>query len=202
MVLGLKEKWIDLIYKVATGARMTRSVLTPFTAGAFALFTAGFVFAGISIDRLLDLPRLFTPVVGRLIGFPIIIAGVIAAGWSVSHFRRVRGTPVPFNPPPKLVITGPYAYCRNPMVSGLFLLLFGIGFASGSIMVVFVFTPLYVLIHAWELKNIEEPELVRRLGAPYVHYRERTPMFIPHRKPYTAPANAEENDETGNHRRR
>ena len=34
--------------------------------------------------------------------------GVIIAGWSVFHFLKVKGTPVPLNPPPKLVDTGPY----------------------------------------------------------------------------------------------
>jgi protein-S-isoprenylcysteine O-methyltransferase Ste14 len=29
------------------------------------------------------------------------------------------------------------------------------------------------------LKRVEEPELVRRLGAAYVEYRPKTPMFLP-----------------------
>ena len=68
---------------------------------------------------------------------------------------------------------------RNPMVTGVFLLLFGIGFAIGSLSLVLIFTPLYILVHLWELKNIEEPELIRRLGEDYLAYRSRTPMFIP-----------------------
>ena len=54
-------------------------------------------------------------------------------GWSVLNFHKVKGTPVPFNPPPALVTTGPYAYVRNPMLSGIFLLLFGLGILFGSI---------------------------------------------------------------------
>jgi protein-S-isoprenylcysteine O-methyltransferase Ste14 len=46
-------------------------------------------------------------------------------GWSVLNFLRAKGTPVPFNPPPQLVTTGPYAYTRNPMLTGVFSLLFG-----------------------------------------------------------------------------
>ncbi len=65
------------------------------------------------------------------------------------------------------------------MVTGVFLLLFGIGFALGSLSLVVIFTPLYILVHLWELKNIEEPELVKRLGDAYVDYRNRTPMFVP-----------------------
>jgi protein-S-isoprenylcysteine O-methyltransferase Ste14 len=44
---------------------------------------------------------------------------------------------------------------------------------------VLIFTPLYVLANVWELKEIEEPELLRRLGEDYLVYRKRTPMFIP-----------------------
>jgi protein-S-isoprenylcysteine O-methyltransferase Ste14 len=34
-------------------------------------------------------------------------------------------------------------------------------------------------VNTWELKEIEEPELVRRLGEEYIAYRNRTPMFVP-----------------------
>ena len=72
------------------------------------------------------------------------------------------------------------------MLTGVFLFLFGVGFGLNSVSMVLVFTPLYVLINVWELKHIEEPELVRRLGDEYIEYRRNTPMFIPtlrsHRK--------------------
>ena len=65
------------------------------------------------------------------------------------------------------------------MLTGVFLILFGIGFAFNSISLVFVFTPLYMFVNVWELKQIEEPELIKRLGEDYVEYRAQTPMFIP-----------------------
>jgi protein-S-isoprenylcysteine O-methyltransferase Ste14 len=65
------------------------------------------------------------------------------------------------------------------MVLGVFILLFGMGFAFNSISVVFLFTPLYVLANIWELRRIEEPELVKRLGDEYVEYQRQTPMFFP-----------------------
>jgi len=91
----------------------------------------------------------------------------------------VKGTPVPFNPPPTLVTTGPYKFVRNPMLTGVFLLLFGLGFAIKSTSLVVLFTPLFALAYMWELKEIEEPELVKRLGEEYVAYQQQTPMFIP-----------------------
>jgi hypothetical protein len=73
------------------------------------------------------------------------------------------------------------------MLTGVFLFLFGIGLGLNSISLVLIFTPLYVLMNYWELKNIEEPELVKRLGDQYIDYRRRTPMFIPRRKPKGEP---------------
>ena len=69
------------------------------------------------------------------------------------------------------------------MLTGVFILLFGIGFAVRSLSLVVLFTPLYILANVSELKAIEEPELVKRLGEAYIAYRRRTPMFIPGMRP-------------------
>ena len=65
------------------------------------------------------------------------------------------------------------------MLTGVFLFLFGLGLALDSFSLVCLFTPLYILINVWELKAIEEPELMKRLGDEYLQYRRRTPVFIP-----------------------
>ena len=65
------------------------------------------------------------------------------------------------------------------MLTGVFLFLFGLGFAVNSVSLVLFFVPLFILVNVWELKAIEEPELVKRLGDEYAEYRRRTPMFIP-----------------------
>jgi len=39
-----------------------------------------------------------------------------------------------------------------------------------------------MLMNVWELKKVEEPELARRLGEPYVEYRKQVPMFFPYRR--------------------
>ncbi len=154
----------------------------------FAVFTALFLLAAVFVDRLLDLPGLLPRGARLPVAVPMMAIGIAVTAWSVIHFLRAKGTPVPFNPPPKVVATGPYRYARNPMLTGVFLLLFGLGFAFDSVSLVCVFTPLYVLANVWELKQIEEPELVRRLGDEYLEYRRRTPMFIPGLGPRSRPA--------------
>lgn len=99
--------------------------------------------------------------------------------WCVVLFWRARGTPVPFNPPRELVVVGPYAWVRNPMLIAAFVWLSGLGFLLHSISMVFVWTPLFIVANAIELKLVEEPELERRIGASYSEYRRRVPMFVP-----------------------
>jgi len=61
---------------------------------------------------------------------------------------------VPLNPPPKLVTTGPYAHTRNPMLTGLFVLLFGLGLLLQSIALFCIFTPLFIILNVWEIKAL------------------------------------------------
>jgi len=65
------------------------------------------------------------------------------------------------------------------MLTGIFMQLFGIGISLGSLSLIFIFTPLFIIINVWELKKVEEPELERRLGEAYVKYKKDVPMFFP-----------------------
>ena len=175
----IKARWIEFLYKLATGTKLGRTLLTPVGAVIFGFFTTLFVVSALAFDKWLGLPKIITVPISFYIATPILVVGTLVMGWSIIHFLKVKGTPVPVNPPPKLVTTGPYAYTRNPMLTGIFILLFGIGMMVGSISLTFIFTPLFILVNIWELMEIEEPELGRRLGEEYIVYRNKTPMFIP-----------------------
>jgi protein-S-isoprenylcysteine O-methyltransferase Ste14 len=77
------------------------------------------------------------------------------------------------------VDTGPYAYVRNPMVSGVVITIFGLGLLLKSISLAFIFTPVLFIFIYVELKVIEEPELELRLGKAYTQYKKKVPMFFP-----------------------
>ena len=175
----LKSKCIEILYNVATGSRKIRNFFTPIGALFYTLLTSSFVVIALQVDRLVGIPNLFPGALSVIFALPIFAFALFLIGWSVLNFLRAKGTPVPFNPPPRLVTTGPYAYVRNPMLTGVFALLFGFGALLGSVSLLVVFTPLFIFINVWELKTIEEPELVKRLGQDYVEYRKRTPMFFP-----------------------
>jgi protein-S-isoprenylcysteine O-methyltransferase Ste14 len=177
--MKFREHWINLLHRAATGTKKTRTLLTPIGVAIFGVFTALFVMAALWVDGLLSLPGLLREGARLPVSIPLMAVGVAFTAWSGFHFLRVKGTPVPFNPPPEVVTTGPYRYARNPMLTGVFLFLFGLGFAVDSFALVVFFTPLFILVNLFELKEIEEPELVKRFGDEYVEYRKRTPMFFP-----------------------
>jgi len=177
--MTLKTKWIEILYNVATSSRKIRNFFTPIGAFFYALLTFSFVVVALQVDQLLGITDIFPRPLSIILALPIFSFAFFLIVWSVLNFLRAKGTPVPFNPPPQLVTTGPYAYVRNPMLSGVFALLFGFGVLFGSASLLVLFTPLFIFINVWELKAIEEPELLKRLGEDYIEYRKMTPMFFP-----------------------
>jgi protein-S-isoprenylcysteine O-methyltransferase Ste14 len=177
--VNLKKKWIETFYNIATGSRKIRNFFTPLGALFYGLLILVFVVISVNIDRLIGITGIFPNPLNIILSLPFFLLALFLIGWSVKNFLKAKGTPVPFNPPPILVTTGPYAYTRNPMLTGVFSLLFGFGVFFGSVSLLIVFTPLFIFINFWELKSIEEPELEKRLGEEYIEYRKRTPMFFP-----------------------
>jgi protein-S-isoprenylcysteine O-methyltransferase Ste14 len=170
---------LEIFHSVATGSRWKRELLTPVGLLIFGLTLAAVIFLGLVTDRVLPIPELLPGNPGSVVGWVLLVPGAALCGWCVLNFRRAKGTPVPFNPPKELIVTGPYLWMRNPMVTGVFIGLFGIGFILHSVSIVFIWTPLYILAHVIELKRVEEPELELRFGAAYAEYRKSVPMFIP-----------------------
>lgn len=176
--MSFANRWIALIHKAATGNWKTRVILAPIVATLYLSLIAFFVFLSLAVDQWLNFPRPYN-ISTLIIGLFLMIAGILLSLFSIVLFLRARGTPVPVSPPPKLVTTGPYRFSRNPMLSGVFIQFFGLGMALGSLSLTFIFTPLFIFINVWELKKIEEPELLKRLGEPYAEYKKQVPMFFP-----------------------
>lgn len=177
--MGFKESWVDALHRAATGSKKARNLMTPLGLAVFALVLAGFIAAALLLDYLLGLPPLWPRPLGWCLALPVLAVGAVLVGWSAGHFLKAGGTPVPLNPPRTLVIAGPYVYVRNPMLGGVFMLMAGLAMAMGSASLLLVFTPLFIAVNWWEIVNIEEVELARRFGRPYLDYQARTPRFIP-----------------------
>ncbi len=90
-----------------------------------------------------------------------------------------KGTPAPIAPTQKLVTSGPYKYCRNPIELGtsVYFLSIGIwfdGLLTGVLCQVFGLT-----LGFGYIKLIEERELKLRFGNSYREYLRTTPIFVP-----------------------
>ncbi len=169
----------DVFHRVATGSRHRRTLLTPVGLAVFGASLLLVVVIGFLIDQVLHVPPLLPGVIGVVVGSPLLVAGSVLCGWCVVRFRKAAGTPVPFNPPTVLVVEGPYVWTRNPMLTGVFTGLFGVGILLHSIGMVLISIPAYILFHVIELKLVEEPELEQRFGTSYSEYKRRVPMFWP-----------------------
>lgn len=169
----------DVFYSVATGSRRLRLFLTPVGLVVFFGLLLLVIFGSLYLDGVFGFRRLLSGSPGTFLGMILLVGGLVIWAWCVVWFGKAKGTPVPFNPPSELVTAGPYAWSRNPMLTGVFAFLFGIGFLLHSVSMVFIWTPVFVIVNVLELKFIEEPELERRFGERYREYRRRVPMFVP-----------------------
>jgi protein-S-isoprenylcysteine O-methyltransferase Ste14 len=156
-----------------------RALLTLLAPVVMGSILATGVFLSLLLDRHLGLPRLPGEPLRIVIGIPLVAGGASLAGVSASRFFRVRGTPVPFNPPQELVVAGPYRWTRNPMMAGLLTALLGVAFLLRSAALAAIVLPTLALIMYLVVRFVEEPELELRFGEAYRRYRAVTPRFVP-----------------------
>lgn len=179
LMKNIPEVIVNIIYKAAMSGKKCRIILTPLVGTVFFCIILLLIIISFYLDRILELPDFISQPFNVVFSLPFLIAGALLWLWCAGKFFRTKGTPVPVNPPPKLITDGPYAYSRNPMMTGLFLVIAGIGILFGSVMLTFVMLPLFVLMSVLEFKYIEEPELEKRFGKEYTEYKNKTPVIIP-----------------------
>ncbi|HEY45068.1 MAG TPA: isoprenylcysteine carboxylmethyltransferase family protein, partial [Anaerolineae bacterium] len=115
----------------------------------------------------------------RYVGWIPIILGASAILWCYWIFNSIgKGTPWPFDPPKRLVVTGLYRYVRNPMEGSYLLVLFGevLLFESSALVLYLVSNVLFLYMRQ---VVVEEPNLRRRFGQPYEQYCKSVPRWIP-----------------------
>ncbi|MFC1985253.1 methyltransferase family protein [Chloroflexota bacterium] len=177
--MSIWDRYANFVYRVATGSKKLRMIITLPVAILFFGLVVLFVFASIWVDKLYVFFRFDSSGWTIVLSIFILSLGWFICGWTALAFVRTKGTPVPFNPPPKLITTGLYYYIRNPMLLGLFIFLIGLGILFGSLSLIFIFTPLFILINVLYLKAVEEKEMEKKFGSEYLEYKMNVPMFIP-----------------------
>ena len=105
----------------------------------------------------------------------------------VASLRRFandgQGTLAPWDPPRRLVVSGPYRYVRNPMISGVLFVLFGeAALLLSPQHLSWAFT--FLIINLVYIPLLEEPQLRRRFGTSYVEYCQHVPRLVPRLRPW------------------
>jgi protein-S-isoprenylcysteine O-methyltransferase Ste14 len=130
------------------------------------------------------LPDDFLSMVECIAGGFFLAAGAFLFGWSLYYFwSRGRGTLAPWDPPKAFVVSGPYRYVRNPMITGVMLVLLGEAAILRSPPHL-TWAVLFVLLNAAYIPLIEEPMLAARFGDPYRRYTRIVHRFLPSLRPW------------------
>lgn len=92
-----------------------------------------------------------------------------------------HGTLAPWDPPTHLVIRGVYRHVRNPMISGVILMLLGESLLLGS-RALGTWCAFVTIVNMLYIPLLEEPGLEARFGAPYRAYKQHVPRWLPRRE--------------------
>lgn len=117
-------------------------------------------------------------------GLVLVVLGLTLFVATVRLFSQYgEGSIMPWDPTQRLIVLGVYRHVRNPMHTGVFLVLFGEGLLLRS-------TPLLVVVaavvvfHLFYIPLSEERGLEKRFGEAYREYKRNVPRWIPRLTPW------------------
>ena len=93
------------------------------------------------------------------------------------RIRRGGGGPGMDKPPERLVTTGPFAFCRNPMYLGHMIFLLGLTLSLQSALSAMI-TAVTIAWFQFRVRH-DETRLSERFGQPYLDYAARVSRWIP-----------------------
>ncbi|MUM18768.1 hypothetical protein FZI91_13600 [Mycobacterium sp. CBMA271] len=135
----------------------------------------------LGVDRFARLPDSWSSVPVMALCQLIVVVGVVAVR-AVAEFVRHGGTPYPWDPPARMVTTGPYAYVANPMqLSSVVMLLLIAAILRSPVMVLaaLVAAAFSAGLAAWS----EQEDLRARFGAGWGDYRAQVRDWLPRGHP-------------------
>ncbi len=101
-------------------------------------------------------------------GMAIALVGLLLRGISAGHLHKQE----------ELTVSGPYAWTRNPLYFGSFLLVAGFAVASHSWVAAALIVGYYAIFYPAVMRR-EEGELRRKHGEAFEEYAARVPLFFP-----------------------
>lgn len=115
-----------------------------------------------------------------LIGGAVALSGLILRAWATGHLRKNDA----------LATSGPYAFTRNPLYLGSFLIGLGFTIAAGRWILGLIFAVLFLGIYV-PVMRVESATLAELFGESYRQYRNAVPLFLPQPFPYRGGAATE-----------
>ena len=108
-----------------------------------------------------------------LIGASVSLLGLAIRAWAAGHIRKNA----------QLATSGPYAFTRNPLYFGSFLLGLGFTIASGRLLLGLLFAALFLGIYLLVMR-VEASTMAQLFGENYENYRRSVPLFFPRIMPF------------------
>jgi protein-S-isoprenylcysteine O-methyltransferase Ste14 len=108
----------------------------------------------------------------KIAGSFLLINGVVLSGWAV---KSAGNTDI--ESPDRIISTGAYAFCRNPMYSGWHLIYTGIALMLNSRWL-FILFPLLAFFTHYLVILPEERMLEQQFGTSYYHYKQRVKRYF------------------------
>ncbi|MDP2337489.1 MAG: isoprenylcysteine carboxylmethyltransferase family protein [Bacteroidota bacterium] len=112
------------------------------------------------------------------LGLAIFLFGVMSRGITIGLEYIVRGGLYRQIYADKLVISGIYSICRNPMYFGNILILIGVGIFANSALFVFLTIPIFIFLYA-AIILAEQSFLENKFGEEYNLYKQNVNAIIP-----------------------
>ena len=107
------------------------------------------------------------------IGGAVAVLGLALRAWAAGHIRKNSA----------LATSGPYAYTRNPLYLGSFLLGLGFTIASSRWPLGIIFATLFLGIYL-PVMRVEAATLAVHFGEDYKRYSSVVPLFFPRLVPF------------------
>jgi hypothetical protein len=108
-----------------------------------------------------------------LIGASVSLLGLALRAWAAGHIRKNA----------QLATSGPYAFTRNPLYLGSFLLGLGFTIASGRLTLGLLFAALFLGIYL-PVMRVEASKMAELFGNEFETYRRSVPLFFPRLTPF------------------
>ena len=108
-----------------------------------------------------------------LIGGSVSVLGLAVRAWAAGHIRKNA----------QLATSGPYAFTRNPLYLGSFLLGLGFTIASGRLILGLLFAALFLGIYL-PVMRVEASHMAELFGEEFDKYKRAVPLFFPRFTPY------------------